>query len=185
MAAFLVLIAAALSRFIPHAMHGVGFNFTAVGAGLLFFGSRRPRWQAAIAAGIMAVTDVVLTTMVYGMAFDVRSYGMTWLWYAAAALLGSTLLRKVSVLRVAAGVFTSATSFFLVTNFMVWAQDRSGMYAHDLNGLMQCYDLGLPFYGYDLLGTALFSMMLFGLPVAAAKLAEALRDAQHNNQPLA
>ena len=46
MIAYIVLILAALSRLIPHALHGTGLNFTAVGAGLLFFGSRRPRWQA-------------------------------------------------------------------------------------------------------------------------------------------
>lgn len=184
MAAFLVLILAALSRLVPHTLHGVGMNFTAVGAGLLFFGSRRPRWQAAVAAAIMALSDVYLTTVVYGLTFHVQFYLVTWLWYAAAALLGSSLLRRVSVLRVAVGAFASATSFFLLSNFAVWAQSHT-TYARNLDGLMQCYDAGLPFYGNDLLSTAIFSMVLFGLPIAAAKLVHALRAAQHNNQPLA
>jgi hypothetical protein len=183
MAAFLVLLVAALSRFFPHTLHSVGLNFTAVGAGLLFFGSRRPRWQAAIAAALMAVTDIVLTTKVYNTPFHVQEYAATWLWYAAAALVGSTLLRKVSVLRVAAGVFTSATTFFLLTNFTSWLQYRD-TYARDINGLMQSYDAGLPFYGNDLLSTAIFAGVFFGLPVAAVKLVEAVRAAQHNNQPL-
>lgn len=183
MAAFLVLLAAALSRFFPHTLHSVGLNFTAVGAGLLFFGARRPRWQAAIAAGVMAVTDVVLTTVVYGQPFHVQDYAATWLWYAAVTLAGGALLRNVSVLRVAAGVFTSATSFFLITNFTSWLQYRD-TYARDINGLMQSYDAGLPFYGNDLLSTAIFAAIFFGLPVAAVKLTEAVRSAQ-DNQPLA
>ena len=50
MIAYIVLVLAALSRLIPHALHGTGMNFTAVGAGLLFFGSRRPRWQDCAAS---------------------------------------------------------------------------------------------------------------------------------------
>src|SRR5580698_10900 len=103
MAAYLVLLLAALSRLVPHAMHGVGMNFTAVGAGLLFFGARRPYWQAAIGAAVMALTDIYLTTVVYGIHFQASSYLATWAWYAAVCLVGSALLRKATVLRVAAG----------------------------------------------------------------------------------
>ena len=122
MTAFLVLLLAALSRLFPHLMHGTGYNFTAVGGGLLFFGSRRPRWQALIAVAVLALTDVYLTTQVYGYAFHVRSYLVTWAWYGAVCLMGSALLRKVTVLRVVAGVLASATSFFLLSNFMVWVR---------------------------------------------------------------
>lgn len=182
MTAFLVLLFAALSRLVPHALHGVGLNITAVGAGLLFFGSRRPRWQAAIAVTLMAITDAYLTKFVYGYTFHVRGYLVTWAWYAAVCLLGSGLLRKVTVLRVVAGVFASATSFFLLSNFVVWA-GRS-MYPHNAAGLGACYAAGLPFYGNDLLSTALVGSLLFGLPVLAAKLVESGR-VQTGNQPLA
>src|SRR5438874_4731797 len=124
MAAFIVLLLAALSRFVPHALHGVGLNFTAVGAGLLFFGARRQRglnagWKAAIGFAVMAVTDVILTTLVYNTQFKVSHYLVTWAWYGAACLAGSTLLRKVSAPRVVVAVLTSATSFFLLSNFAV------------------------------------------------------------------
>jgi hypothetical protein len=181
MLAFVVLILAALTRLLPHAIHAVGLNFTAVGAGLLFFGSRRPRWQAAIAAAVMALTDVYLTTAVYHMSFHVSPYLVTWVWYAAVCLIANGLLRKVTVLRVVAGVFASATSFFLLSNFMVWAM--SAMYPRNAAGLGACYVAGLPFYANDLISTALVSGVLFGLPVLAAKLVESLRSAQ--GQPLA
>jgi hypothetical protein len=170
MLAILVLILAALSRLIPHANHAVAFNFTAVGAGLLFFGSRRPRWEAVLAVAVMALMDVYLTTQVYHYPFHVSGYLVTWAWYAAVCLMGSALLRKVTALRVAAGVFASATSFFLVSNFVVWI--GSGMYAHSTAGLAGCYAAALPFYGNDLLSTAIVSAVLFGLPALAAKMTE-------------
>jgi hypothetical protein len=181
MIAYLVLILAALSRLVPHALHGTGINFTAVGAGLLFFGSRRPRWQAAAAVALMAATDFYLTRFVYGFPFQVKGYLVTWLWYAAVCLLASGLLRKVTVLRVAAGVVASATSFFLLSNLVVWF--GSGIYPHSASGLVACYVAALPFYANDLISTGVFCAALFGLPVLAARLTES--HAAHHRQPLA
>ncbi len=184
MAAFIVLLLAALSRLVPHAMHGVGMNFTAVAGGLLFFGARRPRWQAAIGLAVMALTDVYLTTVVYAFPFKLSAYLITWAWYAAVCLLGSALLRKVTVLRVATAALASATGFFLVSNFAVWAGNQVA-YPHSLRGLGFCYVQGLPFYMNDLVSTALTAGVLFGLPVVAARLVEAIRSAQDRNEPLA
>ena len=182
MLAILVLVLAALSRLLPHVFHNMAFNFTAVGAGLLFFGSRRPRWQTVLAVAVMALMDVFLTTKVYGYAFHVNAYLVTWAWYAAVCLMGSALLRKVTVLRVVGGVLASATSFFLLSNFMVWA--GSTMYAHSLAGLTTCYAAAVPFYANDLVSTGFVSAVLFGLPVLAARLAESIHSAQNHNQPL-
>jgi hypothetical protein len=177
MLAILVLVLAALSRLLPHIFHNMAFNFTAVGAGLLFFGSRRPRWQAVLAVAVMALMDVVLTTKVYGYPFHVSAYLTTWAWYAAVCLLGSALLRKVTVLRVVAGVLASSTSFFLLSNFMVWVgRGDLAMYPHTMGGLISCYASALPFYGNDLLSTGVFAAAFFGLPVLAAQLVDMMRS---------
>lgn len=180
--AYLVLLLAAGSRFLPHAMHGVGINFTAVGAGLLFFGSRSSRWHAVVAAAVMAITDIILTTIVYGLPFHVSGYLMTWLWYGAVALLASELLCKVTALRVIAGVFASATGFFLLVDFAVWA--GSNMYPHTTAGLLDCYVNALPFYGNDLVSTGLFAAVLFGVPAVATRMADAFRDVESEQHPL-
>ncbi len=44
MAAYLLLVLAVLSRVVPFP----GMNFTAVGAGLLYFGARRPLREVAL-----------------------------------------------------------------------------------------------------------------------------------------
>ncbi len=178
MLAYFVLLLAAISRLVPHALGGVGLNVTAVGGGLLFFGSRRPRWQAVFAVALMACTDVYLTRFVYGYPFHVRGYLLTWVWYAAVCLLGSSLLRRVSALRVAAAVFCSATGFYLLSNFVVWW--GGSLYPHTGAGLVDCYAVALPFYGNDLVSTALVAGVLFGLPVAAARLVRALDGQQQS-----
>jgi hypothetical protein len=162
MLAIAILILAALSRLLPHVVHGVAYNFTAVGAGLLFFGSRRPRWQTVLAVAVMGLMDVYLTTKVYHYAFHVAAYLPTWAWYAAVSLTGSVLLRKVTAMRVVAGVLASATSFFLLSNLVVWA--GGGMYPHSAAGLASCFGAALPFYGNDLLSTGVFAAAFFGLP---------------------
>jgi hypothetical protein len=80
-----------------------------------------------------------------------------------------------------AGVLASATSFFLLSNFVVWV--GSGMYPHSTSGLVACYAAALPFYANDLISTGVLSAALFGLPALAAKLTEAAHA--HGNQPLA
>lgn len=175
MIATLVVLLAALSRLLPHFFHGIAYNVTAVGAGLLFFGSRRPRWQAVLAVAVMALMDVILTTKVYGYAFHVSGYLMTWVWYGAVCLMGSVLLRKVTALRVVGGVLASATSFFLLSNFMVWAASSAEgvrMYPHNAAGLASCYAAGLPFYGNDLISTGTFAAVFFGVPVLMTRVVE-------------
>jgi hypothetical protein len=167
MLAYLVLLLAVLSRMLPPLMHLTAMNFTAVGGSLLFFGAKRPRWQAGVAVGAMMMTDYLLTVYAYGFAFHVSSYLATWAWYAGVVLLGHRILSKVSVGRVAAGVLGSATSFFLISNFVVW---MGSLYAHTLAGLGACYAAALPFYRNDLVSTALVAGCLFGLPALAARM---------------
>ena len=180
MLAYIVLLFAALSRLFPHALHGVGLNITAVGGGLLFFGARRSPWQATIAAAVMALTDVYLTRVVYGSPFHVRSYLVTWFWYAGVCLMASGLLRRASFLRVGIAVFCSATSFFLFSNFVVWASGK--LYPHSATGLGTCYLAAIPFYANDLVSTGLTATVLFALPVVAAQLVEIWRESLESQQ---
>ena len=199
MLAYIVLLLAVLSRILPHAFHAVNWNFTAVGGGLLVFGSRMGAGQGSAARGfhwttaaklasalaVLMATDYYLTVYAFGYPFLLRGYLVTWVWYAAVCLLGMGILRKPSVLRVAMGTLASATSFFLLSNFAVWAGGGfEAMYPHSLAGLGACYVAALPFYRNDLVSTAITAGALFGLPALAAKLVEMLHAAQGNDLPL-
>jgi hypothetical protein len=176
MSAFLWVIAAVMSRVIPHPW----FSFTAVGAGLLFFGAKRSLRWIWVPVLALAATDYYLTVFAYNYPFHLNDYLVTWAWYAAVVVLGALLLKKkVSVLRVGGGAVLASTSFFVVSNYAVWV--GSGMYPHTLAGLMTCFAAGLPFYRNDLASTLVFSALAFGLPVLGRKLAES----RHAGQPAA
>jgi len=161
MPAYLLLLVAILSRLLPHAGW---FNFTAVGGALLYFGARRS-WREMLAplAALMA-TDYVLTVYAYHYSFAWQSYVPTWAWYVAAMALGQILLRsRTTVVRVGAGALLGPTSFFLLSNYAVWA--GSGMYPRTLAGLGTCFAAAVPFYRNDLLSTAIVAGLAFGVPV--------------------
>lgn len=180
MAAYLVLLFAVFSRFLPHLFNTTAIGFTAVGGGLLYFGARRSRWQVVIAVLALMGADFYLTVYAYGYAWHTSAYLVTWIWYAAICLFGHQVLSgKPSALRVTIGVLTSATSFFLLSNFVVWA--GSVMYPQTVGGLGACYVAGIPFYANDLISTAITAGALFGLPALAANIAQTMREAQHNH----
>jgi hypothetical protein len=193
MLAYLALLLAVLSRVLPHVFHASSWNFAALGGGLLFFGSQlgksrtpstwRTTAKIASAVAVLMATDYYLTVYTYHAAFHPSAYLVTWAWYAAICLLGMGLLQKTTTLRVVIGVLASATSFFLLSNFAVWA--GSTMYPHTLSGLATCYTLALPFYRNDLVSTAITAGALFGLPVLAAKIAGMVEAAHNNNLPTA
>jgi hypothetical protein len=165
MPAYLLLLVAVLSRFLPHA--GL-WNFTAVGGALLYFGARRP-WREMLAplAALMA-TDCLLTVCVYHFSFHLLDYALTWAWYLMAMALGQILLHsRTSFARVTAGTLLGPTSFFVLSNFAVWAGGWG--YPSTLGGLGACYLAGLPFYRNDLISTALVAGLAFGLPVLARR----------------
>jgi hypothetical protein len=167
MIAYLLLLLAVLSRFLPLAggsFHIGWMNFTAVGGVLLYFGARRS-WREMLAPlAVLVATDYCLTTFVYHYSFSWQAYVPTWLWYVAAMALGQILLKaRTSFTRVASGALLGPTSFFAVSNFAVWM--GGGMYPHTLGGLWACYVAAIPFYRNDLLSTALVCAAAFGLPV--------------------
>src|SRR5271168_5050280 len=115
MPAYLLLLAALLSRVLPHAGW---YGFTAVGGSLLYFGAKRSWREMLLPIAALAAVDYYLTTHVYNYDFVWQSYLVTWAWCAAAIVLGSILLkRQVSVLRAASAALLGPTSFFLASNY--------------------------------------------------------------------
>lgn len=166
MAAYLLLLLAVLSRVVPHPGW---FNFTAVGGVLLYFGARRS-WREMMAplAALMA-TDYFLTVFSYHYSFVWDAYLPTWLWYIAAMVLGQILLSKRTTwLRAGAAVVLGPTSFFVISNFAVWA--GGGMYTRTLAGLEACYAAAIPFYRNDVASTALVVGLAFGVPALVRRL---------------
>jgi hypothetical protein len=171
MPAYLLLLAAVLSRVIPHAPW---FNFTAVGGALLYFGARRPLREMLAPLAALIATDVFLTLLIYHYAFRWQFYVLTWTWYAAAIVLGRILLSgRITLPRFAAAVILGPTSFFLLSNFSEWLLGT--LYPRTGAGLLACYTAALPFHGLenDLLSTTVVAGLAFGVPVLLRRLRSA------------
>lgn len=165
MLAYLYVIFAVLARmpFMPHP-----WNFTPVAAALLYFGARGSRRQIWAPFALLAASDVILTKFVY-------SYPLTWdqlvvwAWYGAILLLGTQLSENATWLRIGGAALASSVSFFVLSNFAVWASGT--MYPKTLSGIMTCYAAGLPFFRRTIAGDMLFTAVMFGLPAAAGVIA--------------
>jgi hypothetical protein len=157
MLAYAFILFALAVRFMPHPM-----AFTPVGAALLFFGAGRPRRQLWIPLVLLAASDVVLTTMIYRYPFSWDHF-VTWAWYAGMLWLGTSLKQNAGAFRILGSALAGSVSFFLVSNFAVWA--AWNMYPRTVAGLLTCYDAGLPFFRHAVAGDLLFTAAMFASPV--------------------
>jgi hypothetical protein len=143
---------------LPHAWH-----FTPVAASLLFFGARGSRRQMWVPLVLLAVTDVILTKYIYAFTFS-WDHLVTWAWYAAILWLGTNLREKTTFWRVVGAALASSASFFLISNFAVWAAWPQ-MYPRGFTGLMMSYSAGIPFLRGTVESDLFFSGAFFGAPV--------------------
>jgi Family of unknown function (DUF6580) len=139
---------------------GHPYHFVPIFACLLFFGASRGRQELAIPFSALVGVDVFLTIR-QGYGVDATQM-VTWAWYLAAMMAGVRWLRG----RVLAGSMTgfslaAAISFFLVSNFTVWAE--WAMYPKTLGGLGACYTAALPYFRNSFAGELAGSLLLFAL----------------------
>ena len=142
------------------------FNFGLVGGVGLFGGSRLKSWQAfVIPLGLMIGTDLVLA-----LAHGSSDYGLLhpsrpWVYgsYLVYVLIGRYLIgesRNPAIIGGAAVL--GSVQFFLITNFGAWLEPILG-YSQDPAGLLNCYLMGLPFFGNTLVGDLVSTGALFAL----------------------
>lgn len=152
---FLVFAAAVHLRFLP-----LPYSFAPVTAALLYFGARRPRKEMWVPVAALAASGVYLSRNLYGYALSADLL-VTWAWYAAMLLLGGLLAKNASALRVGAASLTASVSFFVVSNFAVWAVWN--MYPKTASGLAACYVAGLPFFRNAVASDLIFAAAFFGI----------------------
>ena len=137
-----IFIALAASRFIPHPP-----NFTSLLALSFYipavFGIR----YIPVVVFALLFTDLIIgfhSTMIFTS--------------GSIILIGliSKYFNKSIMFRIS-GAFVGAVIFFVLSNFGVWL---GGSYGYDLNGLLICYILALPFFGYSVLSTLIFSVII-------------------------
>jgi hypothetical protein len=155
----------ACARVLPHP-----WNFTPIMAIGLYAGAKSVKLYTGLLATLAAllVSDAVL-----------GFYPGMWFVYAAwliPAFIGRMVRRSDGVGAIAAGALFASVSFFLTTNFAVWAS--GSLYPHTAAGLAACFAAGIPFYRNELLGDACYTLALFGGHAVISRLVQpALRTA--------
>ena len=137
-----VIITLSASRFIPHPP-----NFTSLLA-LSFY--------VPALFGIRFIPIVILALFFTDLIIGFHS--TMFFTIGSVALIGliSKIFNQSVYLRLF-GALTGAIIFFTLTNFGVWA---NGSYGYTLNGFISCYLLAIPFFGYSLISTLIFSVII-------------------------
>ena len=145
----IIIVLAAATRLIPHPP-----NFTPIIAMGLFGGAyiHNRSFAVLIPIGAMFLSDLFL-----------GFHGTVYFVYCSLLLvtiLGMLLIKKITIKNCTAAALSSSLLFFLITNFGVWL--TSGYYPKNIQGILACYTMALPFLGNTLAGTLLYSSVMFG-----------------------
>ena len=137
-----IFLALAASRFIPHPP-----NFTSLLA-LSFY--------VPALLGIRYLPALLISFIITDFFIGFHNSALfTWGSIIFIGLL-SRYFVKTLTLRIS-GSLVGACLFYLITNFGVWSV---GSYGYTLEGLIACYILALPFFGYTLISTIIFSVII-------------------------
>jgi hypothetical protein len=81
--------------------------------------------------------------------------------FAITVAIGMLLNKKLTVLNTITASISSSVIFFILSNFAVWMSVKYA-YPHTLAGLGLCYEMALPFFRSELLGTLAYNTLFFG-----------------------
>ena len=146
-----LLAVAAVTRLFPHPM-----NFAPIGAMALASGAYLGRnvWGFLAPLGIYWISDLLVNNILYAEfynSFILFTPGFGWLYlsFAMIIVLGSIVLKKVSIPRVLGGAFG------------VWLSDPD--YPLTWGGFLLCYEMAIPFFRSTLASDLLYSAAFFGI----------------------
>ena len=145
----LIIVLAAVTRLIPHPP-----NFTPIIAIGLFGGAYFQNRSLAI---LIPLAAMFLSDLLLGF------HGTVYWVYGSLLLvitLGMFLINKVSMRNCAMAALSGSFLFFIITNFGVWI--TSSHYPKNVDGILTCYTLALPFFGNTLASSLFYSAVMFG-----------------------
>ena len=171
MLAYLFVVIAVAVRLLAGTGTFATHGFTPVGAALLFFGSRMPRKQFWAPVALLMASDVYLTLKVYHTALTWDQW-LIWAWYIGACFIGVLLQNRIKPVNVLGAGVGSAVSFFLVSNFAVWAAGYVG-YPMTWAGLIESYVKAIPFFRNGLAGDLFYATVFFSIPALVSLLTRA------------
>ncbi|MBI3664885.1 MAG: hypothetical protein HY236_01450 [Acidobacteria bacterium] len=153
---YLYVLAAILLRVLPHP-----WNITPVAAMFLLAGStfQSKRDSLLVPLAALLISDYAVIHFVYQGRYGWFS-PFTWVGFVIIGLIGWTLRKRLTPVRVGAASLAGSVTFFLISNFGVWV--RGTMYPMTWSGLAACYVAALPFFRNSVVGDLFYAAIMFG-----------------------
>lgn len=146
-------------------------SFTPVGAMGLFGGAYfSKKWKAfAFPLAALLISDLIINIVVFGGKYGIMYYSWYWVYggFCAIVLIGKLLLKKIKVLNVLLASIIATLAYWMIVDFgsfLVGCTDitTGRTLDHSFRSLLQCYAQGAPYIKNFLLGTIVYSGIMFG-----------------------
>jgi len=135
-------------------------NFTPIAAIALFGAAYINKKSIAFLIPIVILTITNFFLPVFDTLTTISIYSA----FILSGVIGLWIGKNVSTKRVVIGAIASSVVFFILTNLAAWLWlGGLGFYSMNTEGLILCYQMALPFFRNELLGTLVYSGVLFGL----------------------
>lgn len=131
-----------------------------------FFFAENKKWAFLLPILSMFLSDLVYEILYFYQITDIQGfYGkgqiINYALFALVTCVGF-FIKKLNVIKVTVAALVGPTIFFLTSNFSVWLGNGGLMRPKTSLGLTQCFIDALPFYKNSIIGTLIFSIVLFG-----------------------
>ena len=152
---FVLIVLGALSRVIDHAPNFTPVIAIAIMSGLFI----KNKYIMMIPLSIMLLSDLFIDSYPLGLAF--------WVYLPIIFVCYSAYLSKSNGSNIVKFSFFGPIVFFIVSNFGVWFM---GGYPKNLEGLVTCYTMAIPFFKNTLSSTIIFNAMVVAIYLSAKAL---------------
>lgn len=159
-------------RVFSHKMNlGAMANFTPIGAMAIFGGAYFRNYTKAYLFPIVTLflSDIILMQVFYsehasGLLY--KGWYWTYLAFSLMVLIGR-FIKKINVKSFLISAISAALIHWVIADLGVWLGGGTNMvtglpYTRDINGLINCYVLAIPYMKNMLLGNLIYGAILFG-----------------------
>ena len=152
---FILIILGVFSRLINHAPNFTPIIAIAIMSGLFI----KTKYIMIIPLSIMLLSDLFIDSYPLSLAF--------WVYLPIIFVCYLAYLSKSNGSNVVKFSFFGPIAFFIVSNFGVWF---TGGYPKNLEGLIACYTMAIPFFKNTLSSTIIFNAMVIAIYVSTKAL---------------
>jgi hypothetical protein len=147
-------------------------HFTPIGAMGLFGGAYFTKQWKAILFSLLTlfVSDLIIQSFVFDGKYGIMYNGWYWIYaiFIFISFIGKWMIKNVTVKNVVFAGITAALTHWMLADFTVWAGGGTDLrtmqpLSRDWSGLIQCYVQGFPFMKNFLMGTLVYSGIMFGV----------------------